>query len=105
MAKMRNEINAGLLSELDLHLLAVGAQWWSIHCRALAELKESVTQISAVNGKIAQPEIAIAKIAFNAVRGVLQEFGVGPGSRTKVKATPEEIDDPLDQYKASRFLK
>jgi P27 family predicted phage terminase small subunit len=87
-----------LLSELDLHLLAMAAQWWSIHVRALAEMKE-ITQITDANGKVAKPELAIAKQAFNAVRSIMQEFGIGPGSRTKVTALPEgDSDDPVAKY-------
>ncbi len=81
-----------LLSELDLHLLAMAAQWWSVHVRALAEMAE-LTQTSLPNGKVAKPEIAIAKQAFNAARSIMQEFGIGPGSRTKVTVLPEEEDD------------
>jgi P27 family predicted phage terminase small subunit len=87
-----------LLSELDLHLLAMAAQWWSIHVRALAEMKE-ITQITDANGKVAKPEVAIAKQAFNAVRSIMQEFGIGPGSRTKVTALPQgDFDDPVAKY-------
>ncbi len=56
--------------------------------RALAEMKE-ITQTTEANGKVAKPEVAIAKQAFNAVRSIMQEFGIGPGSRTKVTALPE----------------
>jgi P27 family predicted phage terminase small subunit len=87
-----------LLSELDLHLLAMAAQWWSVHVRALAEMKE-ITQTTEANGKVAKPEVAIAKQAFNAVRSIMQEFGIGPGSRTKVTALPEDDDnDPAAKY-------
>jgi hypothetical protein len=36
----------------------------------------------------------------------MQEFGIGPGSRTKVSVLPEEDeDDPVDQkVRARRFL-
>lgn len=99
-----------LLSELDLHLLAMAAQWWSVHVRALAEMKE-ITQTTDANGKVAKPEVAIAKQAFNAVRSIMQEFGIGPGSRTKVAALPPgDSDDPFAKYfneksGAARFLK
>ena len=99
-----------LLSELDLHLLAMGAQWWSIYARAMADLKESITQVSDANGKVARPEVQIAKTAYNAVRSIMQEFGIGPGSRTKVDPLPDdEDDDPAsrffnDKLRARRFL-
>ena len=99
-----------LLSELDLHLLAMAAQWWSIHVRALAEMKE-ITQTTDANGRVAKPEVAIAKQAFNAVRSIMQEFGVGPGSRTKVTAlSQEDSDDPVEKFfnqkpGAARFLR
>jgi P27 family predicted phage terminase small subunit len=98
-----------LLSELDLHLLAMAAQWWSVHVRALAEMKE-ITQTTEANGKVAKPEIAIAKQAFNAVRSIMQEFGIGPGSRSKVEALPEEENDDRtaryfnDRPSVRRFL-
>jgi P27 family predicted phage terminase small subunit len=86
-----------LLSELDLHLLAMAAQWWSVHVRALKEMKE-ITQTTDANGKVAKPEVAIAKQAFNAVRSIMQEFGIGPGSRTKVTTLPVDEDDPAAKY-------
>jgi P27 family predicted phage terminase small subunit len=87
-----------LLSELDLHLLAMAAQWWSVHVRALGEMRE-ITQSTEANGRVAKPEIAIAKQVFNAVRSIMQEFGIGPGSRTKVTVLPEdEDDDPAARY-------
>ena len=87
-----------LLSELDVHLLAMAAQWWNVHVRALAEMKE-ITQTTEANGKVAKPEVAIAKQAFNAVRSIMQEFGIGPGSRTKVTTLPkDEDDDPAARY-------
>jgi P27 family predicted phage terminase small subunit len=88
----------GLLSEIDLHLLALGAQWWSVHVRALDGLKESITQVSEANGRVARPEVAVAKQAFNAVRAIMQEFGIGPGSRTKVSAARQDEVDPVDKY-------
>jgi phage terminase small subunit len=57
---------------------------------------KEITQTTEANGKVAKPEVAIAKQAFNAVRSIMQEFGIGPGSRTKVTALPEgEDDDPV----------
>lgn len=76
----------------------MAAQWWSVHVRALAEMKE-ITQTTDANGKVAKPEVAIAKQAFNAVRSIMQEFGIGPGSRTKVSAlSQEDPGDPLAKY-------
>jgi P27 family predicted phage terminase small subunit len=92
-----------LLSELDLHLLAMAAQWWSIHVRAMADLKDSIIQVSEANGKVVRPEIQVAKTAFNAIRSIMQEFGVGPGSRTKVDPLPKEDDD--DKPSVKRFLR
>jgi P27 family predicted phage terminase small subunit len=98
----------GLLSEIDLDLLTMGAQWFSIHTRAVAELKDSLIQVSEANGRVARPEIAIAKQAAAIVRAVLAEFGIGPASRSKVSAIPTELDDPVEAYKrkhsARRFL-
>ena len=51
-----------------------------------------------------------AKQAFNAVRSILQEFGVGPGSRTKVTALPDDEDDDAaaryfnEKRRVKRFL-
>src|SRR5262245_42670989 len=53
----------GLLSEIDLDLLSMGAQWWSVHVRALNEVRDSIVQESDANGKVARPEIQIAKTA------------------------------------------
>src|SRR5688572_1217339 len=43
----------GLLSGLDLDLLAMGATWHSIHVRAVKELGGSLTQVSEANGNVA----------------------------------------------------
>jgi P27 family predicted phage terminase small subunit len=88
-----------LLSELDLYLLALGAVWWSVHVRATAAMENSLVQITEANGRVAIPEVGVAKVAFNNVRSILQEFGIGPGSRTKVTTLPEEEDDdPAARY-------
>jgi phage terminase small subunit len=74
----------------------------------VAELKPSLIQVSEANGRVARPEIAIAKQAAAIVRAVLAEFGIGPASRSKVSAIPTELDDPVEAYKrkhsARRFL-
>jgi P27 family predicted phage terminase small subunit len=88
-----------LLSELDLDLLALGAVWWSVHVRATAAMENGLVQTTDANGRVAIPEVAIAKVAFNNVRSILQEFGIGPGSRTKVTTLPEdESNDPAAKY-------
>lgn len=98
-----------LLSEIDLHLLAMGAQWWSVYKRAMEDLRNAIIQTTEANGNCARPEVAIAKQAFNAVRSILAEFGVGPGSRTKVAALSFDKPDDFDSFKnkrpgARRFL-
>jgi P27 family predicted phage terminase small subunit len=94
-----------LLSEIDTHLLAAGAQWWSIEQRALEELKNSLTDNSPANGNCAKPQIAIAKVAFNSVRAILAEFGIGPASRSRIDIPPpKRKEDPFENFKASRYF-
>jgi phage terminase small subunit len=71
-----------LLSELDLHLLAMAAQWWSVHVRALAEMKE-ITQTTEANGKVAKPEIANCKTGIQC--GAFHNAGIWNWTRISLE--------------------
>lgn len=103
-----------LLGELDAILLEMAAERWSLYKRATEELKDGITVVTLANGKIAKPEVGIAKTAFDGCRAILQEFGIGPSSRTRATKLPEPAeDDQAEKYffggvkrrhSASRFL-
>lgn len=44
------------------------------------------------------PAVAMASDAQKRIRGMLQEFGLTPSSRTKVNAEPQHKIDPLEEY-------
>ncbi len=46
----------------------------------------------------AYPEVAIRADAAKRLRGMLTEFGLTPSSRSKVAASDQEAEDPLDGF-------
>jgi len=46
----------------------------------------------------ANPAVAMASDAQKRIRGLLQEFGLTPSSRTKVNAETPQQSDPLEDY-------
>jgi P27 family predicted phage terminase small subunit len=82
-----------LLGELDAILLEMAAERWSLYKRATEELKDGITVVTLANGRVAKPEVGIAKTAFDGCRAILQEFGIGPSSRTRATKLPEPAED------------
>jgi P27 family predicted phage terminase small subunit len=88
-----------VLSDLDACLLEMAAERWSLYKRATKELKKSITEETKANGRVPKPEVAIAKGALDGCRAILQEFGIGPSSRTRATKLPERIsNDPAGKY-------
>ena len=87
-----------LISELDGYLLAAASERWSVYLRASEEIKQSLTQQTDSNGNCARPEVAISKGALDSCRAILQEFGIGPASRTKVQALIPKKKDKFQEF-------
>src|SRR5262249_51386707 len=80
-----------LFTSLDLLFVAMICADYSVFRRATDGTKENLTHKTEANGRCALPEIAIARAAFDRVRQGLEPFGAtGPGSRSRLKAQPEE---------------
>jgi P27 family predicted phage terminase small subunit len=89
-----------VLSDLDAVLLEMAAERWSLYKRAVQALNENITEETKANGRVAKPEVAIAKGALDGCRAILQEFGIGPSSRTRVTKLPEPwgVDEPDGKF-------
>ena len=86
----------GLLTECDVHSLAVGCEWWSVHQRALEAVKSELTHSTEANGECSKPEIAIAKQAFTNLRTIMISFGLDPQSRGKLHVERPEQPDEIE---------
>ncbi len=91
-------LKLGLLSIIDRAAL-------SGYCQATAEVEEA-TRIIEKEGRILKrkssgamythPAVAIQYAAFKVMKGFLQEFGLSPSSRSRVKGSGSPVDvDPL----------
>lgn len=95
----------GLLTEADTYSLALVSEWWSIHQRAIEELRKELTHSTEANGECARPEVSIAKQAFANVRMIMLGFGLDPQSRSKIHvAQPEKPDEIADLYFRKRAV-
>jgi P27 family predicted phage terminase small subunit len=84
-----------LLTESDTYSLAQASEWWSVHQRALADLRSGLTHTSDANGECSKPQVAIAKQAFTCMREIMKGFGLDPQSRAKISVPPPEEKDPI----------
>lgn len=102
----------GLLTKLDVSVLAGACRWWAIYRQADRALRRGgLVQRTKAVGKTARPELGIAQKAFSEAVAVFGRFGVTPSDRTKLKApaarpagepTAQPVVDPLDQLAARR---
>lgn len=79
--------NAGMLSGIDLAGLAAYCSIYARWREAEALLQKSGMIISSPNGyPIQSPYLAIVNKCLQQMRGYLQEFGLSPSSRSRVRA-------------------
>jgi P27 family predicted phage terminase small subunit len=97
---------AGLITKLDRSALAAYAQAfgrWERAERMLAELAEAspssggLTTVSAAVNPMMHPLLIIARQAQGDMMRYAAEIGLTPSARSRINATPEEID-PNDKY-------
>lgn len=91
----------GLLTVVDVQMLAGGCRWWAVYRAADAVLKRrarsrklGLTDETKANGRQAIPEVEIARKAFKEATDVFSRFGITPSERTRVHAPqPKGVPD------------
>ncbi len=84
----------GLLTEIDDMALAILCQSWAEYLDAAAQLQETGMLVKSPNGYLMMnPSLAILNQAVKKVRALLAEFGMTPGSRSRIHAAPAEEPD------------
>lgn len=86
----------GLMTELDDMALAMLCQGWTEYLEATEQVKKSGILVKSPNGfPVLNPYLTVANQALKKVRSLLTEFGMSPGSRSRIHAaaTSDESDD------------
>jgi len=86
----------GLITELDDMALAMLCQGWAEYLEATEQVKKSGLLVKSPNGfPVLNPYLIAANQALKKVRSLLAEFGMTPGSRSRIQAaaTSDESDD------------
>jgi len=88
----------GLLTTIDRAALAAYCAAWGRFIEAEKVIKEKGSLYKTANGNvIISPMLSVANRAMEQMRVFGAEFGLTPSSRTRISATPQESDDPLDR--------
>lgn len=85
----------GLMTELDDMALSMLCQAWSEYLEATDQVKKSGMLVKSPNGfPVLNPYLIAANQALKKVRSLLAEFGMTPGSRSRIHAAgaAEESD-------------
>ena len=86
----------GLMTELDDMALSMLCQAWAEYLEATEQVKKSGILVKSPNGfPVLNPYLIVANQALKKVRSLLSEFGMTPGSRSRIHAaaTSEDSDD------------
>lgn len=86
----------GLMTELDDMALSMLCQGWQEYLEATDQVKKSGILLKSPNGfPVLNPYLTVANQAIKKIRALLAEFGMTPGSRSRIHtaATTEESDD------------
>jgi P27 family predicted phage terminase small subunit len=86
----------GLMTELDDMALAMLCQGWAEYLEATDQVRKSGILVKSPNGfPVLNPYLTAANQALKKVRALLAEFGMTPGSRSRIHAaaTSEESAD------------
>jgi P27 family predicted phage terminase small subunit len=93
----------GLMTELDDMALAMLCAEWQQYLDATEQVKKSGILVKSPNGfPVLNPYLAVANQAIKRVRSLLAEFGMTPGSRSRIHAAATS-DDSDDEW--SKLLK
>jgi P27 family predicted phage terminase small subunit len=90
----------GLMTELDDMALALLCQGWAEYLDATEQVKKSGILVKSPNGfPVLNPYLSVANQAIKKVRSLLAEFGLTPGSRSRIHAAEaaDESDNEWEQ--------
>lgn len=95
-AKMAKKLaRIGLMTELDDMALSMLCQGWAEYLEATDQVKKSGILVKSPNGfPVLNPYLIVANQALKKVRSLLSEFGMTPGSRSRIHAAG--ADDESD---------
>lgn len=80
-------LKIGLMTELDDMALAMLCQAWAEYLEATDQVKKSGMLVKSPNGfPVLNPYLTAANQALKKVRALLTEFGMTPGSRSRISA-------------------
>lgn len=81
---------ARTFTEVDVDLVGAACERWSVYIRLSAGTRKGADLVTDTpsNGKAVDPRIAAAGQVLKQYHQILAEFGVGAGSRTRIKVTP-----------------
>ena len=92
----------GLLTELDDMALSMLCQGWADYLEATDQVMKSGMLVKSPNGfPVLNPYLVAANQALKKVRSLLVEFGMTPGSRSRIQAA--STDEPDNEW--SKLLK
>lgn len=96
-------LQAGVLSVVDVPMIAAACERWSLYRRSVRKLGRAITRKTPSNGDQARAEIAISKAALQDALAILREFGAGATSRSRIKVPPAAgAEDPFEAYMAKK---
>jgi P27 family predicted phage terminase small subunit len=78
----------GLMTELDDMALSMVCQGWADYLEATDQVKRSGMLVKSPNGfPVLNPYLIAANQALKKVRALFAEFGMTPGSRSRIRAS------------------
>jgi P27 family predicted phage terminase small subunit len=91
--------DAGVLTSIDVHALALYCEAFARWRNALAEVARSGPVYTTPQGFAMQsPHLSIANKAQEQMTKLLIEFGMTPSSRTRVTKAPKDEQDPFKAF-------
>jgi len=91
------------MTELDDMALSMLCQTWQEYLEATEQVKKSGILVKSPNGfPVLNPYMTVANQAIKKIRSLLAEFGMTPGSRSRIHAAATS-ENPEDEW--SKLLK
>jgi P27 family predicted phage terminase small subunit len=92
-------IHLGILTSLDLSMFAAYCESFSTYIDALARIKKLGKVVIGSRGTLTKnPYLRIAREAKQDMLRFAQEYGITPGSRTRLHVEKEEAEDAFDKF-------
>ena len=94
---------AGVLTVVDGHALALLCEAyaeWRAACAAIKRHGKTYTQTTAAGKRtvLARPEVSMRSDAWSRYSRLILEFGLTPGSRSRVSANPKKEKSDFQKY-------